>query len=146
MDVDALIKAAPPRTSADASAVRAALRAYLVDRPEVIFAYVYGSFAEGLPFRDIDVGVFLDSNGPADVDPFDLETRLSLDLSRAVDLPVDVRVLNCAPVGFQHSVLRGEELLVRDEARLGDFIEHVAAEYMDFAWLGRAFLREVLGG
>ena len=78
------------------------------------------------------------------LDTFDFETRLSLELSRAVGVPVDLRVINSAPVGFQHSVLQGEVLVVRDEARLGDFIEHVSAEYMDFAWLGRECLREVL--
>jgi predicted nucleotidyltransferase len=144
MDADTLIKGAAPQVVADPEAARAILRSCLLDHPEILFAYVFGSFAEGLPCRDIDVGVFVDAAKLNGLDSFDFETRLSLELSRAAGLPVDLRVINSAPVGFQHSVLQGEVLVVRDEARLGDFIEFVSAEYMDFAWLGREFLREVL--
>jgi hypothetical protein len=35
-------------------------------------------------------------------------------------------------------------LLVRDEDTLTDFIERVSLEYMDFAYLGRRYLLEVL--
>jgi len=90
--------------------------------------------------------VYIDMGGREGWDPFDVETRMSLALTRAVGMPVDVRVLNGAPVGFQHAVLRGEGLVARDEARLGNFVEHVAGQYMDFAWLGREFLRELLRG
>ncbi len=34
------------------------LGAGLQNRDEVVFAYLYGSFIEGLPFHDIDVGVY----------------------------------------------------------------------------------------
>lgn len=143
---DALIKGAMPRSVGDPDALRAILRAYLLDCPEVVFAYVFGSFAEGLPCRDIDIGVFVDAPTLDAFDTLDFENRLSIELSRATSIPVDLRVLNGAPVGFQHSVLQGDLLLVRDEGRLGDFIERVSAAYMDFAWLGRAFLRELLTG
>jgi hypothetical protein len=40
--------------------------------------------------------------------------------------------------------LQGEVLLVRDEDTLTRFIEHVAGEYMEYAYLGRRYLLEVI--
>jgi predicted nucleotidyltransferase len=131
-------------TEADTDNVRCQLREALEARPEIIFAYLHGSFTEGLPFRDVDVAVYLDSALATATDIFDYEMNLSVKLTRALRFLVDVHVLNDAPLGFQHSVLQGEALLVRDEDELTDFIERVSLEYMDFAYLGRQYLLEVL--
>jgi predicted nucleotidyltransferase len=32
----------------------------LQNRPEILFAILYGSAAEGLPFQDLDIGLFVD--------------------------------------------------------------------------------------
>ncbi len=48
--------------------VVAALAAALASNPRVAFAYLYGSFAEGRAFRDIDVGVYLAGDVTRDVD------------------------------------------------------------------------------
>jgi len=40
--------------------VRCRLREALEAREEIVFAYLHGSFAEGLPFRDVDVAIYLD--------------------------------------------------------------------------------------
>ena len=124
--------------------VRYRLREKLEARAEIIFAYLHGSFAEGLPFHDVDVAVYLDPALATTMDIFDYEMNLSVKLTRALRFLVDVHVLNGAPLGFQHSVLQGEALLVRDEDELTDFIERVSLEYMDFAYLGRRYLLEVL--
>ena len=69
---------------------------------------------------------------------------LSVDLTRALHAPVDVHVLNEAPLGFQHSVLyRGEVLFSRDDERLTDFIEQVGLGYMEFSYYTQAYLQEV---
>jgi predicted nucleotidyltransferase len=124
--------------------VRYRLREKLEARAEIIFAYLHGSFAEGLPFHDVDVAVYLDPAFAIATDIFDYEMSLSVELTQALRVPVDIHVLNGAPLGFQHSVLQGEALLVRDEDKLTDFIEQVALEYMDFAYLGQRYLLEVL--
>jgi len=121
---------------------QAKLRELLERREEIIFAYLHGSFVEGLPFNDIDVAVYVDQSKVPDA--FDYEMDLSAELTMALHFPVDVRVLNDAPLGFQHSVLQGEAILVRDEEVLTDFIERVAREYMDYAYLGRMYLEELL--
>ncbi len=122
--------------------VLARLRELLEPREEIVFAYLHGSFAEGLPCNDIDLAVYVDKARVEDA--FDYEMGLSVELTRALRFPVDVHVLNDAPLGFQHSVLQGEAILVRDEEFLADFIERVAREYMDFAYLGRMYLEELL--
>jgi len=124
--------------------VRCRLREALEARDEIIFAYLHGSFAKGLPFHDVDVAVYLDPTVAVTTDIFDYEMELSVELTRTLRILVDVHVLNSAPLGFQHSALQGEALLVRDEDKLTDFIERVAIEYMDFAYLGRRYLLEVL--
>jgi predicted nucleotidyltransferase len=131
-------------TDADTNDVRYKLREALEARAEIIFVYLHGSFAEGLPFHDVDVAVYLDPTYAMVTDIFDYEMDLSVELTRALRFPADLHVLNGAPLGFQHSVLQGEILLARDEDKLTDFIERVAIEYMDFAYLGRQYLLDVL--
>ena len=127
--------------SRDSSVLRHQLLELLTARPEIDFAYLFGSFADELPYHDIDIAVFL---SPAPSAIFDYEMELSVQLTLAVHVSVDVHVLNGAPVGFQHSALQGEPLLVRDEDRLADFIERVGYEVMEFAHHAETYLREVL--
>ena len=131
-------------TEADTDDVRYWLREALEAREEIVFAYLHGSFAEGLPVRDVDVAVHLDPALAVATDIFDYEMSLSVELTRSLRFPVDVHVLNGAPLGFQHNLLQGEVLLLRDEDELTDFIERVGLEYMDFAYLGHQYLLEVL--
>jgi uncharacterized protein len=130
--------------SADRRSIACQLARALDARDEISFAYLHGSFAEGLPHRDIDIAVYLLHAGNA-VDAFEYATDLAITLTRLVGQVVDVQVLNAAPLALQHAVLQGDAILVRDDVALADYIEHVAMEYMDFAELGRQHLREVLG-
>jgi hypothetical protein len=72
--------------------------------------------------------------------------QLSVELTQALGFPVDVRVLNQAPLGFQHSAMQGDLLLVRDAEQLSDYLEGITRRYIEFAPLGRACLLEVLEG
>ncbi len=102
----------------------------LKKRPEVSFAYLHGSFLDGLTYHDIDVAVYLH---PLVADPFDYAMSASVELTRALRQSIDVQVLNNAPLAFQHQVLQGKLLFTRNELQLTDFIEAVAGEYMAFA-------------
>ncbi len=129
--------------SQDLEEIRPRLRALLAAHPEIDFAYLFGSFADGLPHRDVDVGIFLRPESITDA-VFDREMTLSVALTLALHTDIDVHVLNGAPLGFQQTVLRGEPLLMRDEQRLTDFIERVGWEGMEFAHHAEDYLREVL--
>jgi predicted nucleotidyltransferase len=117
----------------------------LESRQEIIFAYLYGSFLdENPPYHDVDIAVYLDPTSGSGQDLFEYEMALSVDLTLALHVPVDVRVLNEAPLGFQHSVLhRGEVLFSRSDERLTDFIEQVGLAYMEFSYYVREYLQEV---
>ncbi len=116
------------------------LQEALAGRAAIAFAYLYGSFVQGLPYHDLDVALYL---RPVLKDTFEHEMQLSVELTRRLGFPVDVHILNEAPLGFRHSVLQGKILLVRDEALLTDFIEQVSRAYAEFLYLGRTYFQEV---
>ncbi len=45
----------------------------------IIFAYLYGSFLNGISFRDIDIGIYLDKANEKDIE--ELELRLTKEIS-----------------------------------------------------------------
>jgi len=53
----------------------------------------YGSFVDGPGFRDIDVAIWTTADA---MEPVDL--RLGIALTRIAGYPVDVRIINQAPV------------------------------------------------
>lgn len=130
---------APP---AERERVTRTLAATLEAKPDLVFAWLHGSFLGG-GFHDVDVAVHL--NAPADVCP-----RRALDLGLRLDrdtgFPVDVRVLNGAPVTFLFHVFReGRLLLSRNDERLADLMERTVREYLDMEPLLRRATIEAYG-
>ncbi len=121
-------------------ALKERIRAYLTSRGDVLFAYIHGSFLGDHPFRDIDVAVFVRSKP----DRF-YEMELEDELSRLTGFPVDVRVLNDAPVEFRFHVIGGELLFSRDEKARCDFEERTMREYHDYSHYLELYRREALG-
>lgn len=111
------------------------LAAELASDRSVAFAYLYGSFVESRPFHDIDVGVYLQ------IVRADRVTATALDLAQRLSdqarKPVDVRILNVAPVSFLYHVLRGQLVFCRDDAVLTEVMERTASRYLDIAPLLR---------
>jgi hypothetical protein len=101
----------------------------LQTRTDIVFAYLYGSFVDDLPFHDIDVAVyFADAREAAiTLDTLDLSDRLSKELS----IPVDVRPLNFASIPFRYQVIRGQLLFEKDQDRTAQFIEQTVQRYLD---------------
>jgi uncharacterized protein len=81
------------------------------DHPGIVCIYLYGSMARGEshPGSDIDIAVLYAEEPPPTLD------GLGLDLGSALEQythqPVDVVVLNRAPVDLVHRVLRDGQLL-----------------------------------
>jgi len=101
----------------------------LHDRKEIIFAYDYGSFAEGAAFHDIDLGVFV--SGLSEVESIRYMLELSHGASAEFGMPVDVRILNFAPVTFTYHVIQGDLLVDNDEEIRSQFVEGVIRKYLD---------------
>lgn len=115
------------------------LRSY----PEVAFAYLYGSFAGNLPLHDIDVGVYLTGIGEKESTSYSL--TLSQTLSREVKVPVDVRVLNFAPVSFVYQVIRGILISDRNEELRVHVVEETVRKYLDLKPIIYRGIKEAFG-
>lgn len=101
----------------------------------VSFAYLYGSLLDTNTVHDIDVCLYL--REPMAKEGSAMASELSARLTAMAGLPVDVRILNEAPLSFLYHVLRGRLLLCRDEHLLTAILEDVARRYLDLAPLLR---------
>lgn len=120
------------------------LKACLETLPNIAFAYLHGSFVTSDRFRDVDIAVYYRATP---VFPLNTELELETTLGRETGkYPVDVRVLNGAPVSFRYNVIKcGQPMVVNDEDARADFVEATLSSYFDFAPFRRMYLREALG-
>lgn len=126
----------------------------LEERPEVLFAYWYGSSAEegfddgglGREARDVDVAVYLDEEAVPPENQFDHVMDLWEKLSRYVPAELDLHALNGKPPAFRFAASGGKLVMVRDPERLAVFLERTWDEYFDFAPMARRYLEELARG
>lgn len=113
-------------------------------RDEILFVYVYGSFTLGI-FRDIDIGVYL-RNFKNKEDIIKYETTLESELEYTVGFPVDVRILNYAPLSFRFNVIKNGKLLFsKDESERSNFECLTFVEFHDFKFHRDSYRREAIG-
>ena len=98
------------------ASIEQALRKFFAARPAgIVAAYLFGSVARGTAGArsDVDVAVLYEAAPPATIEglPLDLENAIHQVVAR----PVQVIVLNTAPVSLVHRVLR-DGVLVLDRA------------------------------
>jgi predicted nucleotidyltransferase len=107
----------------------------------VVAAYLYGSFVTGLFFSDIDLGILLKDDIDRTLDfELDLENRLE----GIVKYPVDVRLLNGAPLSFCQNVIRHRKVILDRKPNLrAEFEGQILKQYFDFAYFQRRYLQEV---
>lgn len=137
-------RALPPPAQAE---IAARLAAALAREEAVLFAYLFGSFAENRPCEDVDVAVFLDESLVSEDERLGFTLRLAGELDRILapeGLTADVAVLNEASLGLRLAAVRGRVLVSRDEARRLRFTEDTALQAMDTAHLRRESLRDLL--
>jgi len=121
--------------------VKQKLVAALKRHKEISFAYLHGSFGT-LPFRDIDIGAYCFI--PEDA-VFDFELVMSAELGTVSEYPVDFKVLNYAPIGFQFSVINeGTLLFERNKTIRLNFLEGVGLRYMDYFEFSKSYFRELI--
>jgi len=96
---------------AERHAIRDQIAAELSHDPDVLFAYVYGLLLKSEAFDVVDIAVYLSTSH------FNNTTvaNLSAHLSGKLNLPVNVRSLNTAPIAFRFHILRSECLFSRDD-------------------------------
>ena len=122
--------------------IKVSIREILKTKKEVGFAFLHGSFLEERSFHDIDVAVFISEDGISE-DLFKYELSLSSILEDRVRLPMDVKILNHAPIAFRYEVTRGEVIFSRkEEARLR-FVENAWNDYLDYKPVAEYIVREL---
>ena len=130
-------------TQAKRQQVGRRLAELLRDHDEIVFAYLYGSFAENLPFHDIDLGIYTLRIKEGESTSYSL--ALSQGLSKEVQIPVDVRILNFAPVLFVYHVIRGHLILDRNEELRVHFVEQAVQKYLDLKPVIYRGIKEAFG-
>ena len=107
--------------------VIARLRRVLEDNENVVFAYLYGSYArqQEHPFSDIDVAIFLREN------TIKAYTDLLFELPE-LGREIDLRILNDSPPLFRYKVIKEGSLLVnKDPELLRRFIYKTLVEALE---------------
>jgi predicted nucleotidyltransferase len=105
----------------------------LKKRKEIIFSYLFGSFAKGLERKesDVDIGIFLKEDFKKSVF---YESEVALEIERETGIRnVEVVVLNDKPLRFINQVLRyGKLIFSRDEKERIRFETLMTKKYIDF--------------
>lgn len=94
----------------------------------VVFAYLHGGFLEKPFFRDVDVAIWIKDLEKA----FDYTVNLSASLEAKLGYPIDLQVLNGAPLPFRHRVFtRGKLLFSKDERLRAAIVDETLRKYID---------------
>ncbi|VVB96941.1 Nucleotidyltransferase domain protein [uncultured archaeon] len=112
------------------------IKRILEKEPDVLFAYLFGSYAKGIQNErsDIDIAIFLREPCLLERDPL-YPSRLAIKIERALagNKTVDLRVLNDSTLRFKSQVLRyGKLLHSKDEMKRIEFETRSLAYYYDF--------------
>lgn len=112
-------------------------------KEHIIFAYIFGSFVSGDSFKDIDIGIFISDSEIKS--PLTQELEMEGELEDAIHIPVDVRIINKAPLSFIYNILKNRIVIVDNNKSLrADFEGLVYKKYFDFQYLRREYLREII--
>ena len=108
----------------------------LEKEPQVLFAYLFGSYAKGTQDKksDIDIAIYLRDQNLLEIDPL-YPSRLAIKIEKVLveKRTVDVRVLNDSTLRFKSQVLRyGKLLHSKDEKKRIEFETSSLAHYYDF--------------
>lgn len=100
----------------------------------IVFVYVHGGFVDAEVFRDVDVAVWI--KNPEDA--FSYEVDLSAKLEATLKTPIDLHVLNQAPLPFKHHAFtRGKLLFSKDEETRIRQVDETLRQYADLRALKR---------
>jgi predicted nucleotidyltransferase len=115
------------------------LRNYFLNRADVAFSFLYGSYARGTAHRssDIDIAVYFypGVRHPIQYEEavyYDGEDEIWADLDRLLGKEVELLVLNRVSASVAATAVRGISLAVKDWGLYLDFMEVVTREAEDF--------------
>lgn len=123
--------------------IQQTLRDALAGRSEIRFALLYGSVLQRASFRDIDIALMVDRAVVPVARDIDYILALTSELQPALSVPLDMHVINDAPLPFQYNVSRGKPLIVNDQQALCTFLERTWDMYLDFQPVAMRYLEEL---
>jgi len=130
----------------DRKSMMARIGQIISNYPEVLAAYVFGSFLERDDFRDIDIALLL-SGSFSSYKALKLALRIGSDLDLAI-MPgrdFDVRILNNSHHEFQYEVVKtGLSVFSRDKQEQHDFEAEVLSTYLDLKEMYDSYDRKYL--
>jgi predicted nucleotidyltransferase len=130
-------------TAKEKRKIKSILKRELTRRDEIVFAYLHGSFLLPIPCGDVDIAVYVTEEALS-AHVWEYEADLTIHLEPQVRLPVDVLVLNRAPVTLRYHATCGELLVSKDEPKRYTFLEETWREYFDYQPLLEAFFKDLL--
>lgn len=129
------------RSSEEKEGLLAEAAAFLEDRSEALFAYVFGSFLGGEAFDDMDIALYLEIDAGRDI------LSLERELGGLLGVEVELSRLDKAPPSFAFRVIKeGRLIFSRDDRRRCDFEERTRDLYFDFLPFYRRYYEEVVLG
>lgn len=108
---------------------------------DIMTVYIFGSFMSARSFSDIDIGIVtvMDLS-----QPLDFELEMESQLEKAIKYPVDLRILNQAPISFSQNVFRtGRVIIDKNPNMRADFEGRILKQYFDFSPFLQRYLQEV---
>lgn len=82
------------------------LSQYMASKEHVLFAYLFGSYAENKDRKDSDIDVAVYLSGMLEDEFFKCKLDLKIELEDKLKIPVDVVVMNGAPPLLNHEVFK----------------------------------------
>jgi len=111
---------------------------------KILFAFVHGSFCSETFFRDIDIGIFVHSMESSNYLNCGIELSQKVESTLQFSYPIEVKVINEAPLSFCFHVIQGELVFTRDEDFLTSYMMLIAREYLDAAPLRFWYIQEAM--
>ena len=118
------------------------LKSYFLNRKDIAFAFLFGSFAKGCANKlsDVDIAIYFYTKEPKLLEFeeeifYDAEDKIWADLESIVKNEVELLVLNRSPAIVAANAIRGILLTVNDWSlylRFMELITHVAEDFREF--------------
>ena len=111
------------------------IKAALVSKPEIIFAYIFGSVAKGTANKlsDIDLAIYLNNSYEHRSPGYGYQSELITELSELLNTKVDLVILNKASTMLRYQVIKNGLLLFsRSDDQRRAFHEKAVRDYLDF--------------
>ena len=111
------------------------IKNYLYERDEIIFAYLYGSFAKETnnKLSDIDIAIYIDENEKPPSSYFGYRSDLISEIQKYNKKEIDLVILNDVSISIAYNVFKEGKLLFTKSKKIKtNFHEKIINKYLDF--------------